>query len=211
MPIIIILAILTISGLGFGGFEFWQNIQKDHEIKTLQAEKAAGQKDEEKVEVSEEQNDPPAEQTEQPEVKPDKSLDQEITLQFGSFKAKVKIPDDLVAFSYLLDGYYHAYLWGTVHHRGDQAVGEGAAWGNEKIESPFLAKVYLDYKNNYREYCSVEKGTFILDIDDKTALCYKETDNLSNYYSDSDMTTYIKPTLEIMKQTFTNADNYIKL
>lgn len=29
IPIIIILAILAIGGLGFGGFEFWQNIQKD--------------------------------------------------------------------------------------------------------------------------------------------------------------------------------------
>jgi len=37
MPIIIILAVLAIGGLGFGGFEFWQNIQKDDEAKNLQA------------------------------------------------------------------------------------------------------------------------------------------------------------------------------
>ena len=35
-PIIIILVILAIGGLGFGGFEFWQNMKKDDEIKNLQ-------------------------------------------------------------------------------------------------------------------------------------------------------------------------------
>lgn len=38
IPTIIILAVLAIGGLGFGGFEFWQNMQKDDEIKNLQAE-----------------------------------------------------------------------------------------------------------------------------------------------------------------------------
>ncbi len=40
MPIIIILAILTVAGIGFGGFELWQNMQKDNDIKNLQADKA---------------------------------------------------------------------------------------------------------------------------------------------------------------------------
>lgn len=208
MPIIIILAILTIGGLGFGGFELWQNIQKDHEIKTLQAEKTEEQKDEEEVGVSEEQKTP---QTEPTEGSPEENLDREIILQFDSFRAKINIPYNSFAFAYLQDG-FHAYLWGSVHHLGDQAVGAGdiSVWGNERIEPPFLAKIYYDYKSDRFEYCSIEKGIFVLNIDEKTALCYKETDNLSNYYSDSDMTTYIKPTLEIMRQTFTNADNYIR-
>lgn len=37
LPIIIVLAILAVGGLGFGGFELWQNIQKDSDIKNLQA------------------------------------------------------------------------------------------------------------------------------------------------------------------------------
>ena len=56
MPIIIILAILAIGGIGFGGYELWQNMQKDDEIKNLQAEKGEEQKDKEKVETSEEQD-----------------------------------------------------------------------------------------------------------------------------------------------------------
>lgn len=36
MPIIIILAVLAVSGLCFGGIELWQNTQKNNEIKSLQ-------------------------------------------------------------------------------------------------------------------------------------------------------------------------------
>lgn len=39
LALIIILAILAVGGLGFGGFELWQNIQKDDDIKNLQADK----------------------------------------------------------------------------------------------------------------------------------------------------------------------------
>lgn len=38
MPIIIILAILTVAGIGFGGFELWQNMQKDSKIADLEAQ-----------------------------------------------------------------------------------------------------------------------------------------------------------------------------
>lgn len=197
LPIIVILAIFAIGGLGFGGLELWQNMQKNDEIKKLQAEKN------EEVETSEYQ-EPQAEQTEE---KLEASLGQGGMLQFGGFS--VKIPDDIIGFAYLEDT-YRIYLWGTVYHQGDQAVGDGIVWGDEKIESPFLAKIYVDHKSDYHEYCSNEKGIFIMNVDENSALCYKETDNLSNYYSSSSMDTYIKPTLEKMRQTFTNADNYIK-
>ena len=39
-PVIIILAILAIGGLGFGGYEFWQNIEKDNHIALLEKEKS---------------------------------------------------------------------------------------------------------------------------------------------------------------------------
>lgn len=38
VPVIAILTIVAIAGLGFGGYELWQNMQKDEEVKTLQAE-----------------------------------------------------------------------------------------------------------------------------------------------------------------------------
>ena len=38
MPVVIILAVLAVVGFGFGGFELWQNMKKDDEIKNLQAE-----------------------------------------------------------------------------------------------------------------------------------------------------------------------------
>ena len=39
LALIIILAILAVGGLSFGGFELWQNMQKDNDIKNLQADK----------------------------------------------------------------------------------------------------------------------------------------------------------------------------
>ncbi len=39
MPIIITLAILAVAGISFGGFELWQNMQKDTDIKNLQTDK----------------------------------------------------------------------------------------------------------------------------------------------------------------------------
>jgi len=51
MPIIIILAILTIGGLGFGGYELWQNMQKEsqisdlHEQLNIQQDNKTGQSD----------------------------------------------------------------------------------------------------------------------------------------------------------------------
>lgn len=38
MPIIVVLSVLVVFGIGFGGFELWQNIQKDDQIATLKAQ-----------------------------------------------------------------------------------------------------------------------------------------------------------------------------
>ena len=46
---IVILAILAIGGIGFGGYEFWQNIQKDDEIKNLQAENIKAEESENEI------------------------------------------------------------------------------------------------------------------------------------------------------------------
>lgn len=42
LPLIIILTILTVGGLGFGGFELWQNTQKDSKIADLELEIQTG-------------------------------------------------------------------------------------------------------------------------------------------------------------------------
>lgn len=86
MPIIIILAILAIGGFGFGGYELWQNMQKDNEVKNLQAEntKVEELKEEKENEIAEENK----------EIKDN------------------PVSSDIVSGPYIKDSYFYVPDWG---------------------------------------------------------------------------------------------------
>jgi hypothetical protein len=96
MPIIITLAVLTISGLCFGGIELWQNTQKNSEIKSLQTRI--------KSSSSLKENDPAAEATTKNEdiqypTDGGKTNKPEY-LYIGDWNVKIKIPNELYIYSY---------------------------------------------------------------------------------------------------------------
>ena len=74
---------------------------------------------------------------------------------------------------------------------------------NNKIKTPFLAKIFETHLD-----CIRENSTFIMKISENRELCYKESENLKNTYLNEDMESHIEPTLKSMREYYTNPDNY---
>lgn len=53
MPIIVVLAVLAVAGIGFGGFELWQNMQKDNHVTVLEAQTTSNSENSNTAEASE--------------------------------------------------------------------------------------------------------------------------------------------------------------
>ncbi len=223
LPIIIVLSFLLVASLGFVGYEFWQNIRQQDEISALKAENS-------KTEESKATEEKPAPEETAGKPALENIEDSSNYINFNGAGVIIKKPEDVIGFSYLIDiSSRTLYMWGTIYLEGDQAVGDGALYdANGLIKAPFLAKIYGDIEpeknlntgeiiGSRDKLCSLQKGTYILDTDFKLenksfsyyqALCFKETDNLSEYYSNMDIR--IQPTLERLKEHFLNPENYIK-
>lgn len=83
MPIIIVLAILAVTGIGFGGFELWQNIQKSSELDNYKKQIIA--KDEE-ISKSNSQK----EESDNPTVSPEQQSSSADYIYVGEWGFKIK-------------------------------------------------------------------------------------------------------------------------
>ena len=104
MPIIIVLAILAVTGIGFGGFELWQNIQKSSELDDYEEQIAA--KDEEISKLNSQK-----EESDNPTVSPEQQSSSTDYIYVGEWGLKIKKPSDaknkIKEFSFL-NGYPQA-------------------------------------------------------------------------------------------------------
>lgn len=210
-----IASVVAVCGIGFGAYGMVQSSQKDNQISDL------------KVQI--ENNDGTKTTIETPKIETStedgitititdsavKNENAEDYIYIGEWGTKIKKPEpnivdnatqdkSIAGISYATDG-YRLYIWGTVYRNGDQAAGEGVMYEDNEyqIKSPYLAKVETVFTDNCLN------GDKIGELNGKT-LCYVESsdETLKKAFGDGAMERYIRPTLEILRDNFTDMNNY---
>lgn len=209
----ILLAFLAAGGIGFGVWAMMdggaQVAKKDEQIADLRgqlAEKNQTVVEDNTTVVNVETGD-----------NAEASVNTSDYIYVGEWGLKIKKPSSVIvdgkvqdgsiaAVDYAFDG-SRLYIWGTVYREGDQAVMGGYlyAW-NDKIIPPYLVMLERTSMDSCLE------GEKIGELNGDT-LCYTESDSgvLAEAFGNDVMDKYVKPTMAILKDSFTNMDNYQKI
>ena len=209
----ILLAILAAGGIGFGVWAMMDGnsrvVKKDEQIADLRSqlvEKNQTVVEDNTTVVDVETGD-----------NAEASIDTSDYIYVGEWGLKIKKPSSVIVdgkaqdgsiatVDYAFDG-SRLYIWGTVYREGDQAAMGGYLYAlNDRIVPPYLVmleRVSMD---------SCLKGEKIGELNGDI-LCYTESDSgvLAEAFGNDVMDRYVKPTMTILKDSFTNMDNYQKI
>ena len=103
LPIIIVLIILAVAGIGFGGFELWQNMQKNTEIDSYKNQIALKDEEISKLNLQKTESDNPT-------ISPEQQPSSNDYIYVGEWGVKIKIPENLKGISYIYDNHSHLSL-----------------------------------------------------------------------------------------------------
>ena len=169
VPVIIVLAVLAASGIGFGGFELWQNVQKDNDINNLQADKIKSEEQKaEKENIAVENNNITfSNAAGGPYI-------EEGYFYVPKWNVKYKLSDDLVNYGYAVDQQsqgdsYGNYVVGlTALNKENYQEHPQAAYYNDIFScSVVTIRTLEDSKNNWnQEESDVDFGGYKFVIHD---------------------------------------------
>ena len=206
----ILCAILAIGGIGFGVWAMMdgnsQVAKKDEQISELREQLA------EKSETVEENTT--VEDVETGDDNAGTNVKTADYIYVGEWGVKIKKPianlvdgktqdGSIAAVDYAFDG-ARLYIWGTVYRQGDQAVmGDHLYVSNNGTAPPYLIKMERVINGDCLE------GEKIGELDGYS-FCYVENDDkvLAEVFGDDVVEKYVKPTMIILKDVFSNIDSY---
>ena len=199
-------AVLAVAGIGFGIYEYIQSGDKSVKIAELSAKLDLVKMETNTQLVTKEEDG--VERTYVEPVDTSTIANTKDYIYIGDWGVKIKRPsysaqDGQVAYiDYAFNG-SKLFVWGTMYRTGDQAtMGGGLIWNKGSISSHYLIEIEQSFNQ-----CL--EGEEFGELGGKK-MCYVETDEstLLKEYDESTMSNRIMPTIKILKEVFTDLNNY---